>query len=216
MWRPRLRNVAFVLALSLSVVSAVATVGRSALGDGSKPAAAGKKGAPAQERYDPDNITAISQYMKTLVEGNARYAAKDYAGAVDIYRKAIALNPKSPLGHYLLGEGQLAAGNVGEAEAAFLAAQEVSDSRNPTLRSHVLFAVADVFERQKKWPEAQKAWQAYTEHASKYGGDAGLHPATGAERLKVLDKVLTMEKAYVEVRARIASEKDGGADAGKK
>jgi tetratricopeptide (TPR) repeat protein len=208
---PRPRNVAFVVALSLGIASLVTT----ALGDGPTKAPPPKKGADAGERFDPDNITAISQYMKTLLEGNERYAAKDYAGAIDIYRRAIVLNPRSPLGHYLLGEGQLAAGNVGEAEAAFLAAQEASDSRNPALRSHVLFAVADVYERQKKWSEAQRAWQVYSEHAGKYG-DAGLHPATGAERLKVLDKVLSMEKAYVEVRARIAAEKDGGADAGKK
>ena len=205
-------NAAIVVVLSLCTASLVT----NALGDGPPKASRdGKKGPDAGERFDPDNVTAISQYMKTLLEGNERYAAKDHAGAIDLYRKAITLNPRSPLGHYLLGEGQLAAGNIGEAEAAFLAAQEASDSRNPTLRGHVLFAVADVYERQKKHADAQKAWQAYSEHAAKYG-DAGAHPATGVERLKVLDKVLSMEKAYVDVRARIANEKDGGADAGKR
>lgn len=200
--KARLRHAGFVIALS----AAVASLGTAAFGDG-------KKEPPkkdAAERFDPDNVTAISQFMKTLVEGNAKYAAKDYAGAVDLYRRAIKLSPRNPLGHYLLGEGQLAAGNLGEAEAAFLAAQEVSDSRNPALRSKVLFAVADVYERQKKWPEAQKAWQAYVEHANKYA-DAGTHPASGAERLKAVEKILELEKSYADVRARIAAEKDGGA-----
>jgi len=181
-------------------------------GNGKKPA----KPAPSGEtRYDPDNITGISQYMETVVKGTERFHAKDPTGAIDLYKKAVQLNPKHPLAHYLLGETYLLSNNLPEAEAAFLAAQEASDSKNPTLRSHVLFAVADCFERGKKHEQAKTAWQAYADHAAKFG-DAGAFPGTSAERLKAIQKVIELEKAYVAVRQRIAAEKDGGADAAKK
>ena len=74
------------------------------------------------------------------------------------------------------------------------------------------FLRADIAERQKKWDQAKLAWQAYTEHAAKMGADAGAFPQTGAERLKAIQKVMDLEKAYAPVRERIAAEK---ADAGK-
>src|SRR5438105_4386518 len=80
-----------------------------------KPSAAAADGG---NRYDPENITAISQFMETLNKGNDKYAAKDYTGAVDTYKKAIQLNPRNALGPYLLGEAYLATNNLSEAEAA--------------------------------------------------------------------------------------------------
>lgn len=168
------------------------------------------------DNYDPENITAISQYMDTVAKGAEKYKKADYPSAIDLFKKAIPLSPKNPLAHLLLGETYLASKNLPEAEAAFLAAQEAStslDAKRQTLRSHVLFAVADVYERQKKWPEAKTAWQAYTDHAAKLGPDSGAHPASGTARKEVLDKVLEREKVYAAVRERIAAEKDGGAKA---
>ena len=211
--RTRFRRL-FALAVVLGVPAAVFApgLGSEAWGDAKKAARPAPSG---EQRYDPDNITGISQYIETLVKGTERYHAKDMTGAIDLYKKGIQLHPKHPLGHYLLGEAYLLNNNLPEAEAAFLAAQEVSDSKNPALRSHVLFAVADIYEREKKWEQAKTAWQAYSEHASKFG-DAGAFPASGAERMKAIQKVIELEKAYVAVRARIAAEKDGGADGGKK
>jgi tetratricopeptide (TPR) repeat protein len=152
--------------------------------------------------------------METIAKGNERFAAKDQTGAIDIYKKAIQLSPRNPLGHYLLAEAYLAAGNVPEAEAAIQMAYE-GDSKNAAVRAHVLFVRADIFERQKKWEEAKAAWQAYIEHAAKLS-DAGGYPQTGAERVKALQKVVDLETAYAAVRERIAAEKaDAGKDAGK-
>lgn len=177
-----------------------------------KPAAKRPKPADSAERYDPDNITAISEYMETLAKGNARFVAKEHTAAIDTYKRAIQLSPRNPLGYLLLTEAYLATGNLGEADAAIQQAYE-ADAKNATLRSHVLFLRADVFEREKKWDQAKLAWQAYTEHAAKLGPDAGAYPQSGAERLKAIQKVMDLEKAYVVVRERIAAEK---ADAGKK
>jgi tetratricopeptide (TPR) repeat protein len=174
-----------------------------------------KKAEEKKAEFDPENVTAISQYMDLVVKGSEKYKKADYTGAIDLFKKAIGLSPKNALGHLLLGETYLAANNMPEAEAAFLAAQEASSTPDPKtriLRSHVLFAVADCYEREKKWNEAKAAWQAYTEHAEKLGGaDAGVHPASGTARKDVIEKLLAREKAYVAVRERIAADKsDGG------
>ena len=203
-----------MIALSIPAVALVPFVASGEPKPKPKPAAkhADKNDqADKSDKYDPDNITAISQYMETIAKGNERFAAKDQTGAVDAYKKAIQLSPKNPLAHYLLAEAYLAAANMGEAEAAIQQAYD-ADSKNALVRAHVLFLRADIAERQKKWEQAKTAWQAYTEHAAKLGPDAGGHPQTGAERVKVIQKIMDLEKAYAGVRERIAAEK---ADAGK-
>src|SRR5262245_30124121 len=87
----------------LAAISIACALGAAALGaraDGPAPAPV-KAGAP---RYDADNVTAISQHMETLVKANARVTAKDFPGAIELYKRAIQLNPRSPLGPYLLAE----------------------------------------------------------------------------------------------------------------
>src|SRR6185295_10662761 len=110
-----------------------------------RPAAKPKAAADAGDRYDPENITALSQFMETLNKGNEKYLAKDYTGAIDLYKKAIQLNPRNALGPYVLGEAYLATNNLGEAEAAFATAADLNDPKFPLVRSHVLFAVADCY-----------------------------------------------------------------------
>jgi tetratricopeptide (TPR) repeat protein len=204
------------LALGVALVAGDAAGQKPA--SSSAPAARPKAGAPdAGDRYDPDNITAISQFMETAVKGTEKYNAKDYTGAVDVFKKAIQLNPRQPLGSYLLGEAYLALANLPEAEAAFKTAEDLNDPKQQLVRSHVLFALADCYEREKKWEDARTAWQAYATHAAKLGPDGGAHPESAAARMKAIDDALKQDKAYEIVRQRIAAEKaDSGApDAGK-
>src|SRR5580704_6190102 len=56
-------------------------------------------------------LDASQKYRDARSQGNGKYAARDFAGAVEAYRKAIEMDAKNPLGHYLLGEAQLAAGS---------------------------------------------------------------------------------------------------------
>ena len=197
------RSFGVVLALA---IPAIAFAPLAASGEPPKKPAAGER----SDRYDPENITAISQYMELIVKGNERFFAKDYTVAIDTYRKAVQLSPKQPLAHYLLAEAYLQANNVGEAEAAITQALEVSDAtKNPPLRARVLFVRADLYEREKQWDKAKLAWQAYAEHTGRFA-DAGF-PNTAVERLKAIQKMLDLDKAYVAVRERIAAEKaDGG------
>lgn len=163
----------------------------------------------AAEKYDPDNVVAISQYMELVAKGMALFTAKDPTGAIDTFKKAHLLAPRNPLASYLLAETYASQGNYGEAEAAIAQGLEPNDAKTPPIvRSHLLFLAADVAERQKKWPEAKAAWQAYAEHAPKV--DGGAFPATAAERMKIAERAAERAKVYAAVRERIANEKDAG------
>jgi tetratricopeptide (TPR) repeat protein len=208
------RALSLILALAVPVIALVPLVAYGEPKPKPKPVAKEAEGqgdkSGQAEKYDPDNVVAISQYMEAIAKGTERYVAKDHTAAIDTYKKAIQLSPRNPLAHYLLAEAYLAGNNMGEADAAIQQAYE-ADSKNAPIRSHVLFLRAVILERAKKWDEAKLAWQAYTEHAAK-SGDAGAFPQTGGERVKAIQKVLDLDKAYAGVRERIAAEK---ADAGK-
>jgi tetratricopeptide (TPR) repeat protein len=167
------------------------------------------KPAASKIRHDANNVTGISEFMEVCVQANARYVSHDTAGAIDLYRKAIKLQPRNPLGHYLLGEALLGTGNLQEAEASWLEADQVVDNGPPWIKAKVLFVLADMREREKKWEDAKVAWQRYIDYCGKHA-DVGL-PASGSSRMQAIDEMLKQDKAYDIVRQRIKEEKEGGA-----
>jgi tetratricopeptide (TPR) repeat protein len=149
-----------------------------------------------------------AKYKEACAQGNARYVARDFGGAIEMYRKAIELDPKNPLAHYLLGEAQLGAGNLAEADAAWNRAALESAEKDPALRGRVLFVLADLKEREKKWDDAKAAWQVYLDWVAKYP-KAGGFAASGQSRQQAIDAMLNQDKAYQIVRQRIADTKAG-------
>jgi tetratricopeptide (TPR) repeat protein len=209
-YRPRSLSLSVIFALAVPAVLLAPVV---AAGETTKKSAAkASDDADKSERYDPDNIIAISQYMETVVKGIERFSAKDYTAAIDTFKKAVQLGPKKAFAHYMLAEAYLQQNNLGEAEAAIVQALDANDmGKNPAMRSRVLFLSAEIYERQKQWDKAKAAWQAYTEHNAKFA-DAG-YPQTSVERLKVIERIVEREKAYAGVRERIAAEKAAGKSA---
>jgi len=164
------------------------------------------KPAPdAGVKRDPDNKTALAEWMDRCLKGNAKYLAHDIPGAIELYRQAIQLAPKRPLPHYLLAEAELGAGNLSDAEAALSDAEQTSDDRDPNVRGKILFVIADTKEREKKWDDAKAAWKVYADYAAKHS-DAGMTPATPPARIQAIDDMLKQDKAYDVVRQRIADE----------
>jgi len=193
----------FVLALTFGA-GALAL----AAGNDSK-AVAAKDGGSPDDKYDPGNRTHISKFMETCVKGNAKFVSRDFPGAIEIYRQAIQLQPNNPLGHYLLGEAQSASGNLAEAEASWTNADNLGD-KVPTVKTKLLFVLADLKERQKKWDDAKAAWTRYQQYVAAHP-DAGGSAATATARIQAIDDMLKQDKAYDIVRQRIAAEKtDGG------
>ncbi len=213
----RPRHAAAVLAVSFAAFAALASFAPTpARADDAKPitktetkaekspkATAKPSGEPV---FDPDNKTAISKYNDTILKGNGKFLARDFPGALDIYRSAIPLAPKNALGHTMIAETQIAAGNLPEAEASLSQAEANADEKNAGLRAKVLFLQADLKERQKRWDEAKAAWTVYTDYVGKHAGVG--FPPSAASRIQAIDDMLKQEKAYVAVRERIAAEKN--------
>ena len=139
----------------------------------------------------------------------SEYALRDFSGAFARYHSAIDLDSKNPLGYYLLGQAQLAAGSIADAEASWNRASLLSGDHDLALRSRVLFAVADLKERQWKWDNAKSAWRAYLDWSSRFP-NAAAYPASAQSRQQVIDAMLRQDKSYGNLHRRIEETKDGG------
>ena len=147
-------------------------------------------------------------FKDAAAQGITKYAARDFPGAVASFQKAIEADPKNPLGHYFLGESQLAAGNMTEAEAAWNRASLEAADKDPGLRAKILFVLADLKERQHKWDDAKQAWQVYLDWAAKYP-NAGAFAGSGQSRQQSIDTMQKQDTSYGVVRQRIADTKSG-------
>lgn len=170
----------------------------------------GKKDAPKKsddDKYDPENKTHISKFMETIVEGNAKFVSRDFPGAIEVYRRAIQLQPTNAFGHYMLGEAQSASGNLPEAQASWEQADSVGD-KTPSVKVKVLFCLADLKERLKKWDDAKTAWQRYKQFIADHAKDTSVIGfVTSADaRIQAIDEAQKQDKAYEIVRTRIAQE----------
>src|SRR5688572_20063397 len=87
-----------------------------------------------------------------LNKGDAAYIARDFDGAIKAYREAIEKESQNPLGHYRLGEAQLAKGDMNEAEQSWQAGLRFA-GKDEKLRAKLLFVLADLRERQKNYDE---------------------------------------------------------------
>jgi TolA-binding protein len=164
--------------------------------------------ALAEGKKKPDETTT-AKYKEACKDGSSKYAARDFTGAVAAFQHAIEIDPNDALAHYFLGEAQLAAGSLVEAEAAWNRASLAAGERDPALRARILFVVADLKERQKKWDEAKAAWQVYLDWAARFA-HAGAFPGSAQSRQRVIDTMQKQDAAYAIVRQRIADTKAGG------
>jgi tetratricopeptide (TPR) repeat protein len=182
---------------------------------GATPAMAdGASGAGASKKKNSDDSATTdsgdkSGFKDGVADGSAKYAAGDYPGAVAAFQKAVEAAPKNPLGHYFLGEAQLKAGNLTEAEAAWNRASLAATEKDAALRAKILFCLADLKERQKKWDDARAAWQVYLDWGAKYP-EAKAYAGSGTSRQGMIDAAQKQDKAYDVVRQRIAATKNGG------
>jgi tetratricopeptide (TPR) repeat protein len=149
-----------------------------------------------------------NEFSDATQEGCAKYVEKDFRAAVLLFRKATQLQPRNPLGYYLLGEAQLGAGSLADAEAAWIHGDQVSESGPPSVRAKLLFVLADLRERQGRWEEAKTAWKRYADFASE-GADAGAFPQSAEARTRDISAMQKQYGDYAIVRKRIREE-DGG------
>jgi len=186
-------------------ISAVASVG-AAQGPApqEKPPAEKKAdAAPASNevRRDPKGIKGISPYWEALIKGDKAYVARDFDGAIAGYQEAIKIEPQNPLGHYRMGEAQLAKGNQKEAEESWATGVRFA-GENHKLRAKLLFVLADLRERQKSLDEADARWTQYEQFVKSQPESKGF-AATPPERKKRIAEWKQISADSAEVKKRI-------------
>ncbi len=149
------------------------------------------------------------EYVAICALGNAKYAARNLAGAEESYTLAIAQLPTQPLGHYLLGEAELASGDREGAQAEESRAAWLAGERDPALHARALFVLATIEERQKKWDGARAAWQRLVDWGGRFPSANGAG-ASARSRIEAIDAMRKQDAAYEGVRRRIAETQDGG------
>ena len=171
-------------------LSALVAMTSAALGADKKPANGAKSTSTKDDgvtvdsdgvRHDPKGIKGISPYQQLIVKGDHAYVARDFDGAVAAYREAIKSEPEKALAHYRVGAAQLAKGDQKEAEAAFVSGLRFV-GKDGTLKAKLIFALADLRERQKNNDEAIGRWKEYSKNVEDQK-EAITYPSTATERV---------------------------------
>ncbi|HVY28085.1 MAG TPA: tetratricopeptide repeat protein [Polyangiaceae bacterium] len=153
-------------------------------------------------RHDPKGTKGISPYLEQINKGDRAYVARDFEGAIAAYREAIKADPEKALGHYRVGAAQLAKGDQKEAEAAFVTGLRFV-GRDGTLKAKLIFALADLRERQKNNDEAIGRWKEYSKNAEDEK-EAITYPATATERVSRNEAWKQLSTDSAAVKERIA------------
>jgi TolA-binding protein len=168
------------------------------------PTATGEPAVPAPpiRPATPAAAAGPNPYSALVQKGDSAYVARDFDTAIAAYREELQKNPSGAGAHFRLGQAQLAKGNSTEAEASWQTALRFA-GQDETLKSKLLFALAELKEREKAYDDAIARWKTYQEHAQAQPNAKGIHPATAAERLKRLEEWKANSEASAAVKARI-------------
>jgi len=193
--------------LLFSIVSSTSAIAPMVLADTPQGGASGSAAVTADPAAAKAPAAAVPlgkgkpAYSAKVMKGHAAYVARDFQGAIAAYKDAIKDDAADPFAHYFLGEAQLAAGNVAEADASYAAGLRVVAAKDD-IHAKLLFVIADLRERQGKWPDAKKAWEEYAQFLSSHPNAKG-YAATATERNKVIDTHVDLETKYAAVKQRI-------------
>lgn len=182
--------------------------------DAPKPAVADSKSSDAKpapssvpnasqnaQRRDPKGKKGIGPFMEAMHRGDDAAVARDYPKAKEAYQAALAIQAKQPMAHYRIGQVEALAGKLSDAETAYNDALRFADD-DPTLHATLLFALADLKERQGQRDAAIKAWQAYADYLTHEPRAKG-YPASATERKQRLIRYSEMVVESKAVKDRI-------------
>lgn len=202
--------------IGFGLLAALASAGTALAADApAAPKAVATAPAPSDGvKRDPNGVKGISPFLELINRGDRAYLARDFDGAIAAYREAIQKAPQDALGHYRIGAAQLAKGDQKEAEAAFVSGLRFA-GKDGTLKAKLLFALADLRERQQGSDEAIARWREYAQHAEQ-AREAVTYLATASERVKRNEAWKQNAADSAEVKARIARRLKDADDASRK
>jgi len=158
------------------------------------------------ERRDPNGKTGISPYAEALHRGDVAAGRRSFDEAILQYQQAVKLNPSNPAALYRIGQAQVAAGHLDQAQPFYEHALALADSQ-PTLKAKILFVLADMQERRRDLARAITAWKGYAEYLKGHQAAHG-YPKTAEERIARLTKAQELLEQYAKVRERIKTRLD--------
>jgi tetratricopeptide (TPR) repeat protein len=188
-------------AFAQDTVPPAATAPPSAAPASTAPPAAKPAASADAPRRDPKGIKGISPFWEAIKKGDDAVAARDMDAAKAAYQEAIKLEPHNGMGQYRMGEIELSAGHIKEAEAVWDAALRFSGD-NVSLKAKILFVLADAKERRRSLEEEKNGWNAYETHI-KASPSAKAYPESAADRKKRIDEWKQLEIDYGAVKERI-------------
>lgn len=164
-----------------------------------QPPPASKPTPATSARKDPRGVKGISPFWESINKGDRAFNAHDLDAAIAAYQDATTREPQNALGHYRMGEAQLAKGDLHEAETAFVNGLSLA-SADSALKAKLQFSLADLRERQKTWDDASAKWTDYeTFSTEKKVG----FPGSGSERKRAVETWKKLSSDSAEVKARI-------------
>lgn len=151
----------------------------SASSPGANDAAATASTDAEPPRRDPQGIRGISPFWERLRQGDRAFLVRDYATALEHYRAAAILDPRSSEGHLRMAEAQIVQGQLADGRESLLAARRFAVSGSGA-EARALFLLADLAEREGHLDEAAKTWRAYLDLAAPVSEGNGGTPAPSA------------------------------------
>lgn len=203
----------FAVGLGLvgSVMAAPSSYGEPAAADASAaPAAApaptsstaAEKAAPsASAGVDAGVKTAPSPHFAQVLKGHAAYQVRDLPSAMVAYEAAIAADAAEPSAYYFLGQAEVAAGQLPQADDTYQKGLKAS-AASEEWRTKLLFAIAELAERQGRFAAAKKAWENLVQYSATHPFAKPL-ATMAATRINVIDKHVDDETKYGAVKRRI-------------
>jgi tetratricopeptide (TPR) repeat protein len=190
---------ACLLAFAVSLPASASAQGAAG---GAKTCEAYSSWAAGEKRHDPNGVKGISPFWVALASGDHAYIARDFDCAISDYRDAIAKAPRNALGHYRMGEAQLAKGDMNEAQNDWQSALRFVGN-DFVLKAKILFVLADLKERQRDFDGAIAGWNLYLTLCKEHPEAKGF-PASAEDRIKVITQWKKLVVEYGAVKERIA------------
>ena len=160
--------------------------------------------ATAQQDADGDNTRpGADAYTQRVQAGIALLVVGDSGGATAAFRDAVGMDGNRPMAPYYLAAASRLSGNLEDALNGFRRAAELGQAE-PRWRGRALQGVAETLERmQGRLEDARTAWLEYVRFAD--ANSVVTFPQLGRARVSAIDALLEQERAYVDVRERIAA-----------
>ena len=149
---------------------------------------------------NPEVVTEANGLIPQLYmqKGNTLINAKDYAGAAEAYKQSIELDPDNANAYLRLGMAYGAAGNIAEAETAYLAAIQHGQEDAATKQlSNLYVKLSASYLKAKKYQEALDAAvksNEYLENATamQVAGTAAAQLKKNADAVKYFEAYLAL------------------------